>query len=101
MVADPAEYQWSSYQVNALGRETDLCTPHELYLRLGKETAERLENYRSLFKCCIDDELLNEIRKSTQQGMAIGNEQFKLDIEKLTGRRMRTIKMGRPSRGNV
>ena len=34
MVEDPGEYVWSSYQINALGKESDLCTPHSEYLRL-------------------------------------------------------------------
>ncbi len=27
MEENPSEYVWSSYQVNALGKESDLCTP--------------------------------------------------------------------------
>ncbi len=27
MVTDPGEYRWSSYQVNALGKVSDLCAP--------------------------------------------------------------------------
>lgn len=34
MVADPANYTWSSYQHNALGKRVEMCTPHEEYLRL-------------------------------------------------------------------
>ena len=34
MMEDPGEYVWSSYQINALGKESDLCTPHSEYLRL-------------------------------------------------------------------
>ncbi len=36
MVEDPSEYVSSSYQINALGKESDLCTPHPEYLRLGR-----------------------------------------------------------------
>ena len=35
MVGDPSEYPWSSYQINALGKKSDLCTPHGLYLSLA------------------------------------------------------------------
>lgn len=34
MVDDPSEYVWSSYQINALGKESDLCTSHPEYLRM-------------------------------------------------------------------
>jgi putative transposase len=33
MVAEPSEYTWSSYQVNALGKVSNLCTPHFLTRR--------------------------------------------------------------------
>jgi len=32
MVEEPSEYSWSSYGCNALGIETELQTPHDLYL---------------------------------------------------------------------
>jgi putative transposase len=35
MVAAPGDYRWSSYQVNALGCRSGLCTPHSVYLALG------------------------------------------------------------------
>ena len=95
MVSDPGDYVWSSYQINALGKESELCTPHSEYLRLGRTKKLRMENYRSLFAHHVDDLLLEDIRQSTNKGMAIGNERFKEEIEKLTGRRQKTLKVGR------
>ncbi len=46
MVDEPSEYSWSSYGCNALGVETELQTPHEFYLALGKTKHGRLESYR-------------------------------------------------------
>lgn len=97
MVTDPGEYRWSSYQINALGKVSDLCTPHPEYLALGVEPLERRENYRALFVHHVDDELLEEIRTNTNKGMAVGNDRFKEEIETLTGRRLRAKKRGRPS----
>jgi Mevalonate kinase len=37
----PADYRWSSYHCNALGQPDPLIEPHEDYLRLGTEPAER------------------------------------------------------------
>lgn len=96
MVDEPSKYKWSSYRINALGKSSALCLPHEVYLQLGENETERRKIYRELFKYQIEGELMNDIRKATNQGMAIGNEQFKLDVEKLTGRRMRMNKTGRP-----
>jgi putative transposase len=96
MVKDPAEYKWSSYGINALGEQTEFCKPHSLYLSLGEDEQGRQQAYRELFKHEIDGKMIKEIRQMTQQGMALGNERFKREIEKLTGRRMSRLKMGRP-----
>lgn len=96
MVNDPSEYAWSSYQINALGKMSDLCTPHPEYLRLGKTQNERMENYRALFSRHVEGDLLDDIRLSTNKGMAIGHDRFKDEIEKLTGRRLKPQKVGRP-----
>ena len=58
MVPDPADYSWSSYQINALGKSSDLCTPHSEYLGLGSTQCERLKNYRALFDHYTDSRLL-------------------------------------------
>ncbi len=96
MVNDPGEYSWSSYQINALGKSSELCTPHAEYLSLGGVEIERLACYRSLFQNYVDDELLTDIRLSTNRGMAVGLEHFKEEIEALTGRRLTQKKCGRP-----
>jgi len=103
MVTEPGEYRWSSYQVNGLGKKSDLCTPHQEYLSLGEES-DRQENYRMLFSHHIESELLNEIRTSTHKGMVVGNNRFKEEIETLTGRRLKSKKRGRPvgwRKGNI
>ena len=96
MVEDPSEYVWSSYQINALGKTSDFCTPHPEYLRLGDTTDERMKNYRALFSHHVDDDLVEEIRSSANKGMAIGHDRFKVEIEVLTGRRVKPKKVGRP-----
>lgn len=96
MVEDPGEYRWSSYQVNALGKPSELCSPHQEYLSLGKDTTSRQNNYRNLFALHVDVELLEEIRDSTHKGMAVGNDLFKEELESLTGRRLKSKKRGRP-----
>lgn len=95
MVSDPGEYRWSSYQVNALGKDSELCTPHQEYLSLGKDPLERQNNYRAMFIHQLDGELLTEIRGNTHKGMAIGSERFKDELEALTGRRLKSQKRGR------
>ncbi|SMN02730.1 Transposase and inactivated derivatives [uncultured Candidatus Thioglobus sp.] len=96
MAEDPADYSFSSYQINALGKTTDLCTPHDEYLILGNTKQERQQNYRTLFEYEIDGMLIDNIRKTTNQGMAIGNEAFIKQIEMLTGYNMLSKSRGRP-----
>jgi len=55
------------------------------------------ENYRALFAHHVEGDLLDEIRLSLNKGMAIGHDRFKDEIEKLTGRRLRLKKVGRPA----
>jgi putative transposase len=97
MVDDPSEYVWSSYQINALGKDSNLCTPHPEYVRMGATKNERMKNYRNLFAHHVDGKLLDEIRLSVNKGMAIGHDRFKDEIEILTGRRMKPKKVGRPT----
>jgi len=96
MVTDPGEYRWSSYQVNALSKASNLCTPHSEYFALGVEPSECRKNYRALFVHHVDGELLEEIRVNTNKGLAIGHDRFKEEIEILTGRRVKAKKRGRP-----
>jgi len=96
MVNDPGEYAWSSYPINALGKTSDLCTPHPEYVKLGCTKDERMKNYRALFSHHVEGNLLEEIRSGVNKGMAIGHDRFKDEIELLTGRRLKPKKAGRP-----
>lgn len=55
---------------------------------------ERYTNYLNLFVGHFDTEVLSDIRKSTQKGMALGNNRFKSEIETLSGRRVKGLKRG-------
>jgi putative transposase len=96
MVEDPADYSFSSYQINALGKASSLCTPHDEYLALGNTQKDRRDSYRTLFEYELDGGLIDNIRKTTNQGMAIGNEDFITQIKILTGYDMMSKNRGRP-----
>lgn len=96
MVEDPSEYPWSSYQMNALGKTSALCTPHALYEALGNCKETRQQAYRELFKHHVDIKLIEDIRKTLNKGLALGNERFKTEVEQLTARRVTEGKRGRP-----
>lgn len=96
MVVDPGEYAWSSYRVNALEGQSELCTPHPEYLALGKEEQARKQAYRGLFDAHIDRQAAREIRKAVNLGMALGSERFKDELEALHALRLRPGRPGRP-----
>ncbi|MFT7460666.1 MAG: putative transposase [Planctomycetota bacterium] len=95
MVDDPSDYSWSSYRSNGLGIPSKLITPHECYLRLGKTTNERLENYRELFRIQLGEDTLKDIRTSVNKGLVFSSEHFKDEIESNLKRRTRPGKPGR------
>lgn len=86
MVATPGAYSWSSYSADSFGKSVACSTPHPVYLALGKMPLDRAVVYRSLFRGQIDEEVLNDIRNSVNQGMPLGNERFKAEIEALSAR---------------
>ncbi|TNE87186.1 MAG: transposase [Gammaproteobacteria bacterium] len=100
MVESPCDYQWSSYRSNGMGKPASLWTPHEVYQSLGATTEARAKAYQLLFSAHMDMEenLLTQIRNSSNTGMALGNDKFKQEIETLTGRRVTPKKRGPKSR---
>ncbi len=96
MVSDPAQYVWSSYQCHALGKAVRMSAPHEEYLALGDSDSARQSVYRALFCTHVDGELIKDIRMAVNKGLALGEERFKDEIERLYNRRVRSAKMGRP-----
>ncbi|UQB42515.1 transposase [Thiomicrospira microaerophila] len=96
MVKDPADYPWSSYQVNALNKESQLQTPHPLYLALDPEPEIRKTAYQNLFQSVLNEKTITDIRQSVNKGLAIGGDSFKKQLEALSGRKLIESKRGRP-----
>jgi len=94
MVAHPAEYPWSSYQYSALGKSIELITPHFLYQGLAETEKTRQKRYTALFDKMIPDYTLEEIRHSINRAWVLGDELFKQQIEKQTGRRASPLARG-------
>ena len=72
MVRHPGDYQWSSHAANARGGPT-LITPHPAYLALSTEDDERRRIYREMFGSYLDVRLIDEVRKATRSGYALGD----------------------------
>lgn len=87
MVKHPSEYPWSSYRANALGQPDPLVTPHEMYLRLGKDEGTRQARYRDLFNGQVDELNLVAIREAVNKASVLGSERFKQQVAQQLNRR--------------
>lgn len=96
MVANPADYRWSSHRCNALGESDRLISPHLLYLGLGANAGLRQSAYRALFKHALGDDDLADIREHVQQQRALGNARFQSEVEALLKRKVAVRPRGRP-----
>ena len=94
MVEDPGDYRWSSYQANGLGKATKYWRPHRIYRELGESIEDCACAYRELFRGHIEMLELQVIREATNQGVALGSDRFKKEIERLAGRRVSPLKRG-------
>ncbi|CAH0992542.1 hypothetical protein SIN8267_02675 [Sinobacterium norvegicum] len=86
MVQHAAEYAWSSYRHNGVGKRIGLVTPHEEYLRLGKTDGERQQHYRLLIQGKMKDRDIIAVRQATNKAWVLGSDHFKAQIEEKTGR---------------
>jgi len=94
MVDHPAEYKWSSYRAHALGAKVKMWTPHPEYLALGPTSESRLLNYRKLVSEEPGRMPISEIRKAANTGLSLGNDNFRREVEQLTGQRQHPLKRG-------
>ena len=95
IVANPADYVWSSYHSNAEGSPSPLVSPHALYARMGASDADRQASYRALFGHAPADDELARIRDATHNNWALGDEDFAHRIEYASRRPAMPAKPGR------
>jgi len=97
MVKRPEEYNWSSYDINAWGKDSWI-TPHDVYSRLGDTTDDRLYAYRTLFKHQVSDDDINLIRKAAHYCQPVGDDTFRAQIEAKHNIKLGYMKRGRPKK---
>ena len=88
MVKEPAEYDWTSYHHNALGKADPLIQPHLEYYNLGITSEEQQKNYQSLFQVPLELELLHEIQEATNKCWTLGDSKFKQWVSLQLARRV-------------
>ena len=98
MVEAPGDYAWSSYRGNAIGEENSILSAHGDYLALGRSDSERRSAYRGLFATRLDQNTITQLRECLQTGTPLGNDRFRVQIEKVLGRAVGFSRRGRPKK---
>ena len=70
IVADAADYPWSSYRRNALGVRNPLIRPHPVYEALDGDAQVRLAAYRAIVDSDVPAQELSELRAALKAGTA-------------------------------
>lgn len=98
MVADPADYRWSSH-LHYIGRQQDKrITPHPLYWELGNTPFARDEAYGAMVRTGISEEKKRALTDATLRGWALGEPDYVADLQRRTERRLVKGQAGRPVR---
>ena len=98
MVTHPANYAWSSYRSNAMGKPCAMLEPHEVYLSLGATPSMRQLAYRDLFRLALDPVLIHDVRAAVQTGTPLGNDRFREQIEQTLRCSVGQSHRGRPEK---
>ncbi|WP_068546620.1 transposase [Thalassotalea crassostreae] len=101
MVSNAADYSWSSYQINGLGKESTLVCFHEYYLSLGTTKLSRLKAYNQFLEQPLTEFELNNIRQCVKSGNTLGSNKFKQRLSKLCGCELEPKKIGRPNKNKL
>ncbi|MBB3812674.1 putative transposase [Xanthomonas arboricola] len=100
MVGSPAEYRWSSVQTHMGRTKSQLITPHEVYLHLGSDAAERVSIYAKWLHAGLAREDEHSVRLHLLQERALDDQRFQAMVERALGRPTKCRPRGRPAGGN-
>ncbi|MCW5222105.1 transposase [Verminephrobacter aporrectodeae subsp. tuberculatae] len=96
LVAQAADYPWSSHGHWTGLRNDRLLTPHALYWALGNTPFAREAAYANLVQAGIGPQEQAALTASALSGWALGEAPFIADLQKLTPRRIARGQAGRP-----
>ena len=101
MVADPAQYPWSSHRHYAGVANDRLVTPHPLFWSLGNTPFARELAYGELITAGISRETKEALAGSTHRGWALGDAAYVAELERRTDRRAAPKPAGRPHKNRI
>jgi putative transposase len=97
MVAQVADYVWSSHG-HYIGRQSQAwLTPHPLYWEMGNTPFAREAAYAAMVQAGVSQEQQQVLTSSALSGWALGEESFVRGLQKQTPRRVNPAKAGRPN----
>ena len=99
LVAQAADYPWTSHG-HYIGRQMDkLVTSHPLVWELGNTPFAREAAYAELVQAGINPVQQSALTQATLSGWALGEPDFVADLQKRTQRRVAKGQAGRPQAG--
>lgn len=96
MVAQPADYPWSSHRHYVGTQAQRLVTPHPLYWELGNTPFAREAAYAELVQAGVPAEQQRALTDATLSGWALGDADYVADLQRRTARRVAKAHAGRP-----
>jgi len=99
MVRHPGEYPWSSHRANAWGEDSELISPHSLYLTLGATPESRTRAYRQFAAIVPPESEICQIRSATDGCRMIADPDALPRLAAQWGERWVHRPVGRPKRG--
>jgi putative transposase len=101
MVAQPADFKWSSHK-HCIGQVNDPCVrPHALFWGLGNTPFAREAAYAELVQTGLAQHDKDQLTQSVLSGWALGSAGFVGQLQKSTQRRLQPGRAGRPAKKTV
>jgi putative transposase len=98
LVSSALDYPWSSHLHHVGANMDPIIVEHAAYWSLGNTPFERDAVYKRLAEQVLTTTELQALESDISKGRVIGSEAFKIELEKLTSRKVRPGKRGRPSK---
>ncbi|MFZ6862949.1 transposase [Undibacterium sp. Ji67W] len=96
LVSDATDYPWSSYQHHIGQRADMLVSDHPIFWALGNTPFQREANYKEMIAASLSKKEINLLSESTNKGWLLGSAAFKIEMAKLSARRVEPARPGRP-----
>jgi putative transposase len=96
MVAQAADFKWSSHR-HCIGQVSHKwVTPHALFWGLGNTPFAREAAYAALVQTGLASAEKDQLTRSALSGWALGSSDFVRQLQQSTARRLMPSKAGRP-----